>query len=495
MPIKLLSHNAIANWPSADTAILHDGRVISYGTLNAFANGAADWLRTAGVRFGDVVALSLSDAVLQICFTLGLMQIGACQSTLDPLLRPAEFRNLTRRLGVSYIISNVPHQLTAGATTLVAPIFDLLRPKASPVEPERPITEEDIVLKFQGSGTTGHPKIMALRHRMLLARLRNSAEDFATAPSERTMILHRHTSLTYMTRTLTCLYHGNTVVEVSEMRAPTQRYWAPFADALDRDAVAHVHCTVIHAKALAEEIGPRSDGPRFPELRSFIVGASPVGDALRTRIAKRISPNLCINYGTNEAGSITRATPTFLARYPGTVGTVAPLTEIAIISAQREPRGSEKPGMIAVRGPCVIDGYEGDPEATSRAFQGGWFITGDIGHVNAAGAVHLLGRADDMMIIDGVNIYPAEIERVIEQLPGVKEVAVTALYSELGQDRIVAFVVREGPLAATAVAETCRRALGWKAPKNVFFIKSLPRNAAGKVLRRELRKFLKQQPR
>ena len=107
MPIKLLSHHAIANWPSADTAILHDGRMISYGALNASANGAADWLRAAGVRGGDVVALSLSDAVLQICFTLGLMQIGACQATLDPLLRPAEFRNLTRRLGVRYVISDV----------------------------------------------------------------------------------------------------------------------------------------------------------------------------------------------------------------------------------------------------------------------------------------------------------------------------------------------------------------------------------------------------
>jgi acyl-CoA synthetase (AMP-forming)/AMP-acid ligase II len=74
-------------------------------------------------------------------------------------------------------------------------------------------------------------------------------------------------------------------------------------------------------------------------------------------------------------------------------------------------------------------------------------------------------------------------------------VVVTALYSDLGQDRIVAFVVREGPLTVTAVAETCRRALGWKAPKNVFFVKSLPRNAAGKVLRRELRKFIRQQPR
>ena len=230
---------------------------------------------------------------------------------------------------------------------------------ARPVEPERPPAEDDIVLKSHGSGTTGHPKIMALRHRMLLARLRNSAEDFATAPGERTMILQRHTSLTYIIRTLTCLYQGGTVVEVSEMRAPTQRYWALFGDALDRYAVNHVHCTAIHAKALAEEIGPRPNGPRFPELRSFIVGASPVGEALRARILERISPNLCINYGTNEAGSITRATPTIAARYSGTVGTAAPLTEIAILGPQGERLDAPKEGMIAVRGPCVIDGYRG----------------------------------------------------------------------------------------------------------------------------------------
>ena len=121
--------------------------------------------------------------------------------------------------------------------------------------------------------------------------------------------------------------------------------------------------------------------------------------------------------------------------------------------------------MIAVRGPCLIDGYEDDPEATNKAFRGGWFITGDIGHVNAAGAVHLLGRADDMMIIDGVNIYPAEIERVIEQLPGVKEVAVTALYSELGQDRIVAFVVREAPLRLPLSLRRAAARWGGKRPK------------------------------
>lgn len=106
------------------------------------------------------------------------------------------------------------------------------------------------------------------------------------------------------------------------------------------------------------------------------------------------------------------------------------------------------------------------------------------------GAIHLLGRADDMMIIAGVNVYPAEIEKVIEQLPQVKEVAVAALYSDLGRDSIVAFVVERAPCTATQIIDTSRRALGWKAPDRVFFVTALPRNFAGKVLRRELVKLV-----
>ena len=146
--------------------------------------------------------------------------------------------------------------------------------------------------------------------------------------------------------------------------------------------------------------------------------------------------------------------------------------------------------MIVTRGPCVIDRYEGDDKATAKAFKGGWFHTGDMGYVTEDGAVHLLGRADDMMIIAGVNVYPAEIERTIEQLPAVNEVAVTAVYSDLGHDRIVAFVVARAPCTSREIIDTCRRALGWKAPGKVFFVNSLPRNFAGKVLRRELVKLL-----
>jgi acyl-coenzyme A synthetase/AMP-(fatty) acid ligase len=485
-----LIHQAIARRPAENPAIIQDDQIITYGGLNTLANGAAEWLKSTGVERGDIVAISVSDAVLQICMNLGLMQIGACHATLDPRLLPADFRDLVNRLGVQHLISDTSRPAFAGVASHPAPLLATLKRKSDPLEASRTPSADDKVLLSHGSGTTGVPKIMALRHRQLLARCLNVSQALKPSAGERTMILQRHTSPTYITRALQCLFQGGCLIEVSQMRLGASSYWDLFCDAVDRHEVDHVHCTAFHAKALAEKIGSSLHGVRFPLLKSFLVGASPVSKLLRERIMERLTPNLCINYGTNEAGSITRAAQNLLMRHPETVGAAALLTELVVIGTDGQSLQAGQEGMVAVRGPCVIDGYEADEQATAKAFRNGWFHTGDMGYVTEDGAVHLLGRADDMMIIAGVNVYPSEVERVIEQLPQVKEAAVIAVYSDLGKDRIVAFVVPRAPCTATEIIGACRRALGWKAPEKVFFVKALPRNFAGKILRRELAKVI-----
>lgn len=485
-----LVHQAIARRPADHPAVILDHEAISYGTLNAIANGAAGWLVSAGVHAGDVVAVSVSDAVLQICMNLGLMQIGARHASLDPRLHPRDFADLVGRLGVAHLVSDVPRPAFAGVAAHAAPSLASIPPRPDALDPSRALSEDDVVLLSHGSGTTGVPKIMALRHRQLLARCANVSGAFTPPPGERTLILQRHTSPTYLTRALQCLFQGGCLIEVSQMRQGASNYWELFSTAVDEHEVDHVHCTAFHAKAAVEFTGSRAHGVRFPGLKSFLVGASPVSRLLRERIMQRLTPNLCINYGTNEAGSITRATPDLLARHPETVGVVAPLTEIAVLGPQGLPQPAGQQGMIAVRGASIIDGYADDPKATEKAFKNGWFHTGDMGYVTEDGAVHLLGRSDDMMIIAGVNVYPAEIEKEIEQLPQVREVAAVAVYSDLGKDRIVAFVVPNGPANPSDITEICRRRLGWKAPEKVFLLNALPRNFAGKVLRRELVKLI-----
>jgi len=143
-----------------------------------------------------------------------------------------------------------------------------------------------------------------------------------------------------------------------------------------------------------------------------------------------------------------------------------------------------------VRGQSVIDCYQGEEAASKAAFHDGWFRTGDMGYLSEDGALYVLGRYDDMMIIDGTNVYPAEIERVIDSMEEVKESAVVAVYSDLGLDMIGAFVVLKRQCPESYIIAACRRQLGWKSPHQVFFVDSLPRNSAGKILRKELAKRL-----
>jgi long-chain acyl-CoA synthetase len=286
------------------------------------------------------------------------------------------------------------------------------------------------------------------------------------------------------------LYYGGCLIEVTSMRNGTPKYFELLCNSIDEYRVDHLHCTAFHAKSIVSKTKPSSGKTRFPELKTFLVGASHVSRTLRELVIERVTPNLCINYGTNEAGNISRASPNFLKDHFDSVGNASPNAEIAIWGTQGERLEIGQEGIIVVRGQSVIDRYEGDKLANRAAFRDGWFSTGDMGYMSEDGALYILGRYDDMMIIDGTNVYPEEIERVIDSMEEVKESAVIGVYSDLGLDMIGAFVVLTRQCTESHIIAACRRELGWKSPHQVFFVDSLPRNFAGKILRKELAKRL-----
>jgi acyl-CoA synthetase (AMP-forming)/AMP-acid ligase II len=484
-----IMHQLIAAQQPDDIAMILDVRPVSFGLLNKWVDGAAAWLSAAGISRGDCVALSLSDAVRQTCLSLGLMKLGAVRSTLDPRLPTAEFDDLARRMKVGFLVSDNNRPVRSGVKVLRAASETEMQAFSTQTLNVPPPGEDDLALLVHGSGTTGQPKIMPLRHRHILARQANYQRCFPLARRDKSLILQRHTTIAYFARSMHALCNGGCLVEVSEMRSGTQDYFGAMASAIDHHTVDHLSCTAFHAKGLIDYLETRSAAARFPALKSLNIGASPVSDALRREIIARVTPNLCINYGTNEAGLIAWAGPEFLKEHFSSVGRTAPFTRIEVLGPKGEQLGPGEEGVVVVRGPCVIDGYADDDAATAKAFSDGWFRTGDRGYVDGAGAVYLLGRADDMMIIDGTNIYPAEIERVIDLMPEVKESAAVGVYSDLGRDHIVAFVVLRAPCNEARIIQRCRQVQGWKSPHRVVFVKSLPRNFAGKVLRRELVKL------
>ncbi|MEP7098082.1 MAG: AMP-binding protein, partial [Dokdonella sp.] len=179
-------------------------------------------------------------------------------------------------------------------------------------------------------------------------------------------------------------------------------------------------------------------------------------------------------------------------RYIGSVGYPFPSVELTIRDPDAADLRSVPPGEIGevwLRGPFMMSGYDRRPDETARAMTAdGWFRTGDLGRMNQSGALYLLGRIKDMILVDGANVYPAAIEDVVGAHPGIADVCAVAMPDEEDGERVRLFVVRHNTnLDEKAIVEWCTERMShYKIPKRVDFVDTIPRSAVDKVLRREL---------
>ena len=260
-------------------------------------------------------------------------------------------------------------------------------------------------------------------------------------------------------------------------------------DFIRRARVTRIKCAPVHLHWLC---GLEGEEMLLPDLRVLEVGGSTVTGKLRDRVRQRISRNLYVRYSTTEVGVVTVAPPEVTVS--DTVGAALPGVHLQIVDAADQPLPRGEVGLIRVRAPGTAEGYYDDAEATAKAFRDGWFYPGDLGMLTDEEQLIFKGRADDMMIFDGINIYPAEIEAVLATHEAVGEAAAFALKSEIHQDVPVAAVTLRVLVAEADLLAFCRARLGARAPQRVIVVEVFPRNPAGKILKRELMNLLQRQP-
>jgi malonyl-CoA/methylmalonyl-CoA synthetase len=224
-------------------------------------------------------------------------------------------------------------------------------------------------------------------------------------------------------------------------------------------------------------------------VRLFVCGSAPLTARDWTRFKERTGHEILERYGMSEAGMIA-SNPLRGARLPGTVGFVLPgvSARIADSAGEEAPRGRE--GVIEVKGPNVFKGYWRLPEKTAEEFRAdGYFITGDVGTMDAEGRLAIVGRARDLIISGGYNIYPKEIEGVLDGIPGVAEAAVIgAPHKDLGEGVVAILVAADKPLADADIQRVLDARLArFKHPRRFIWRADLPRNAMGKVQKAMLR--------
>ncbi|MFI4974722.1 MAG: AMP-binding protein [Caulobacterales bacterium] len=428
---------------------------ISYGELEAGAGRMAALLAAKGVKPGDRVAVQAAKSPPAVMLYLAILRIGAVYLPLNTAYTASEIEYFVQDAEPVLFVTD-PAALAREAAGL-APLSAIHAARSG-----------DLASIIYTSGTTGRSKGAMLSHGNLAANALALHEAWGFTPDD--VLLHA----------LPIFHvHGLFVALHCAFLSGAPMLWLGRFDeeavlaALPR-ATVMMGVPTFYTRLLAD---PRFTRAAAAHMRLFICGSAPLLESSFHAFEARTGMRILERYGMSEAAIIT-SNPLQGERVAGSVG--FPLPGVSL----RVDAGT---GVIEIKGPSVFNGYWRNPEKTREEFTpDGYFTTGDVGRVDPDGRVWISGRAKDLIISGGYNVYPKEIELVLDELPGVVESAVIgAPHPDFGE-AVVAVIAGSGDEAAVIRAAREKLA-GFKTPKRVFFVHDLPRNTMGKVQKNLLR--------
>lgn len=434
---------------------------------------AAGAFADLGVGKGDRVAIWAPNSAEWIIAAFGLLTAGGVLVPVNTRFKTEEAGDIIARAGVKAVLVQkgfLGQDYTAPAGT---PVIDLKSDFLSNGSPfERAVSGTDIADIIFTSGTTGRPKGAMMNHRQTLRMY----EEWATLADLREGDRYLQINPYFHTFGL------KAGLITSFLRGATMLTVAVFDVDTVADLVARERITMLPGPpTLYHSLLTVRDKAKLSTLRAGVTGAADIPVELVRRIHDELPfQTLMTGYGLTEAGNVTLSLPgDSFEDVATTAGVPCDGVEVCIADD----------GEVLVRGYGVMQGYLDDPAATAQAIDGdGWLHTGDLGNFTDTGRLRIVGRKKDMFIVGGFNAYPAEIEGFLLSHPAVAQAAVIGVPDDrLGQVGN-AFIVRKGPISAEELIGWCReRMAGFKVPRSVQFLDSLPLNATGKVVKDSLR--------
>jgi long-chain acyl-CoA synthetase len=452
-------------------AIWQAGTRTTFAELDAQVDRAAAWLAHRGVRPGDRVAVRMpNDAAYAVC-AHAIWRVGATLVSINPLYAPDA-------VGVILADSGARLELT------LDDVPELLA-FAGPVRRADVAPADIAVLQYTG-GTTGVPKGAMLSHANLVAGQRQLAErcpEFV-AGEERLFgaVPMSHVSGLVLAILLSASLAAEMLV--------VPRFLAEDAVALV-DELRPTFFPIVPTMATALLRLGAGPPERWSSVKVITAGAAPLAVDLQERFEALTGRRVRPSYGGTETSAIATLTPSDGAS-PGSSGSPMPGTEIEIRSLEdpSAPAAPGERGEIAVRGPQVAAGYWNRPEETAEFFADGAFRTGDIGHVDEDGFLHVVDRLKDMIIASGFNVYPATVERAVFTHPAVAETLVIGVPDDYRGENVKAFVVLNPGHTLTLEelqAHLRGRLSPIELPRQLEIREELPKTAVGKLSRKDLR--------
>ncbi|WP_019854660.1 long-chain-fatty-acid--CoA ligase [Actinopolyspora mortivallis] len=483
------------------TAVVEGEHQVTYGQLWRQAREHASALRALGISAGDRVALVAPNVLAFVRVYYAVQALGAVVVPVPLLLRPEEAAHLVSDSGAKLVVGHTARlDLARGCSRLTGTPLALVGPRDDHPEPALDDraeavgsfvarSPEDPAVIFYTSGTTGKPKGAVLTQlNMVMNATVNAFDANDTGPGD---------------RVLGCLplFHvfGQTVSMNTTFRAGASLVLQPSfepsraLELIREHGITQFHGVPTMYSRLLEAAEP---GLELPTLRLCVSGGAALPVRVLERFEERFDTCVLEGYGLSETSPSATVNQPALGTRAGTVGHPLWGTEVGIADPEAEgiellPDGET--GEVVVRGHNVFAGYLNDPEATEAVLVDGWFRTGDIGRRDEDGFLSIVDRKKDLVIRNGYNVYPREVEEVLLDHPAVEQVAVIGLPDEQRGEEVCAVVVPADSVDTDQSVKdgiidwSARRLAAHKYPRRVSFVTELPLGPSHKVLKRELR--------
>jgi malonyl-CoA/methylmalonyl-CoA synthetase len=473
------------------------GKGLTYKQLRAVTGRLANTLVALGVQPGDRVMVQAEKSITSVCLYLAVLKVGAVYNPLNTAYTTAE---------LDYFIGDAEPALLVVPKTVKAAVAALsVAKKITAIETleadgtgsilERAFTHSDVhktverspkdlAALLYTSGTTGRSKGAMITHENLVSNAETLCNYWGFNRDDVLLhalpIFHVHGLFVALH---TALINGNTMLWHAKFDLDGVLADLPKATVM-------MGVPTFYTRLLGST---KFDHATCSKLRLVIAGSAPLLAETHVAFKARTGLDIVERYGMTETGMITSNPYKDGERLAGTVGFALPGISVRIASPEGQVLPAGETGVLEVKGPNVFTGYWRNPDKTREEFRpDGYFVTGDVAVMAPDGRVSIVGRAKDLIISGGFNVYPKEIEDEINAMPGVGEAAVIGLpHPDFGEGVAAVVTAAPGqtaPSEAEIIGRLATRLAKFKQPKRVFLVAELPRNAMGKVQKAELRK-------
>jgi len=484
------------------TAINFMGRKTSFALLDRLSNNIAASLNQSGIKKGERIGLYCINSDAFAIAYLAIQKVGATVVPINLLQTPAEITYILSDAGakalfyheafadsVSAFRNNLPDlqvliHIGENASAKNDQIFQQLlqTPGVAPEPQIDPVN--DLAAILYTSGTTGKPKGAMLTHTNLASNTNSVLQSIKMIPGEDVLVcvlpmFHAFAATVAM---LTPMLRGLTMLPIVK-----------FEPELLANSIADAGGTILFAVPSMYNVLLNMNDEQVKKLsglRFCVSGGAAMPEKIMKKFEEKFGLKIYEGYGPTECSPVTNVNPIFGLRKVFSVGLPVEHVNMCIKDTDGNNLPNNEVGEICVKGPNVMKGYWNRPEETAKSFFDDWFRTGDLGKKDEDGYYYIVDRIKDMVIVNGMNVYPRIVEEVLYQHPDIMECAVVGKADELHGEIVVAYLVKTENVetSATDLRHFCRDKLGrYQIPKKFIFLDSLPKNATGKILKRELK--------